>query len=59
MTNGYMTPEALALIAPVLDAASIDLKSFRPETGCGADTAVQEYYKQAIFQLLESFKMSP
>jgi pyruvate formate lyase activating enzyme len=31
VTNGYMTPEALDLISPVLHAASVDLKSFRPE----------------------------
>jgi pyruvate formate lyase activating enzyme len=28
VTNGYMTPEALELIAPVLHAANVDLKSF-------------------------------
>jgi pyruvate formate lyase activating enzyme len=28
VTNGYMTPEALALITPVLHAANVDLKSF-------------------------------
>ncbi len=28
VTNGYMTREALALIAPVLDGANVDLKSF-------------------------------
>jgi pyruvate formate lyase activating enzyme len=28
VTNGYMTPEALDLIAPYLDAANIDLKGF-------------------------------
>jgi pyruvate formate lyase activating enzyme len=28
VTNGYITPEALALIAPWLDAANIDLKGF-------------------------------
>ncbi len=28
VTNGYMTPEALDLIAPVLDAANVDLKAF-------------------------------
>lgn len=28
VTNGYMTREALALIAPVLHAANVDLKSF-------------------------------
>jgi pyruvate formate lyase activating enzyme len=31
VTNGFMTPEALDLIAPVLHAASVDLKSFREE----------------------------
>ncbi len=28
VTNGYMTPEALDLVAPVLHAANVDLKSF-------------------------------
>ena len=28
VTNGYETPEALALLAPLLDAANVDLKSF-------------------------------
>ena len=28
VTNGYMTPEALALIGPVLHGANVDLKSF-------------------------------
>jgi pyruvate formate lyase activating enzyme len=28
VTNGYETPEALQLLAPVLDAANVDLKSF-------------------------------
>lgn len=39
VTNGYMTPEALAAIQPVLDAANVDLKAFRDETYrkvCGA-----------------------
>ncbi len=39
VTNGYMTPEALALIAPRLDAANVDLKSFRDDfyrEQCGA-----------------------
>jgi pyruvate formate lyase activating enzyme len=31
VTNGYMTPEALELAAPWLDAANVDLKSFRDE----------------------------
>jgi pyruvate formate lyase activating enzyme len=31
VTNGYITPEALQSIAPYLDAANIDLKSFSDE----------------------------
>lgn len=39
VTNGYQTPEALELLAPVLDAANVDLKSFSDTTYrriCGA-----------------------
>ncbi len=39
VTNGYMTPEALDVIAPCLAAANVDLKSFRDEfykKYCGA-----------------------
>jgi pyruvate formate lyase activating enzyme len=32
VTNGYITAEALGVIAPYLDAANVDLKSFRDET---------------------------
>jgi pyruvate formate lyase activating enzyme len=32
VTNGYMTHEALDTIAPYLDAANVDLKSFRDQT---------------------------
>ncbi len=31
VTNGYMTPEAIDTIGPYLDAANVDLKSFRDE----------------------------
>lgn len=31
VSNGYITPEALAVIAPYLDAANIDLKGFSEE----------------------------
>ena len=31
VTNGYMTEEALKMIAPVLDGANVDLKSFRDD----------------------------
>lgn len=39
VTNGYITPEALKEISPLLDAANIDLKSFSDEVykkRCGA-----------------------
>jgi pyruvate formate lyase activating enzyme len=39
VTNGYMTPEAIGMIAPYLAAANVDLKSFREEfysKQCGA-----------------------
>jgi pyruvate formate lyase activating enzyme len=39
VTNGYMTPGMLELIAPRLDAANVDLKSFRDDfyrKQCGA-----------------------
>jgi pyruvate formate lyase activating enzyme len=39
VTNGYMTPEMLEFIAPRLDAANVDLKSFRDDfykKQCGA-----------------------
>lgn len=39
VTNGYMTPEMLELIAPSLDAANVDLKAFRDDfykKQCGA-----------------------
>jgi pyruvate formate lyase activating enzyme len=32
VTNGYMTAEALNILAPSLDAANVDLKAFRDET---------------------------
>ena len=32
VTNGYMTPEMLNLIAPYLDAANVDLKAFQEKT---------------------------
>ena len=42
VTNGYMTPEALDLIQPYLDAANVDLKTFNNEfykEQCGAKLA--------------------
>ncbi|MFC1737379.1 AmmeMemoRadiSam system radical SAM enzyme, partial [Candidatus Hydrogenedentota bacterium] len=32
VSNGFMTPEAVDVIAPYLDAINVDLKSFNPET---------------------------
>lgn len=40
VTNGYMSPEALRAIQPYLDAANVDLKSFREKfynEVCGAE----------------------
>jgi len=42
VTNGYMTPEALNVIAPVLHAANVDLKAFTDQyyrKVCGATLA--------------------
>jgi pyruvate formate lyase activating enzyme len=42
VTNGYMTAEALRMIAPYLDAANVDLKAFDDafyKTYCGAKLA--------------------
>ncbi len=39
VTNGYMTPEALDMVAPYLDAANVDLKAFTDDfykKQCGA-----------------------
>ena len=39
VTNGFMTPEAIEMIAPHLHAANVDLKSFRDDfyrSQCGA-----------------------
>jgi pyruvate formate lyase activating enzyme len=32
VSNGFLTPEAVRMIAPVLDAINVDLKAFRDET---------------------------
>ncbi len=42
VTNGFMTPEMIEMIAPYLSAANVDLKSFRDEfykKQCGAKLA--------------------
>lgn len=42
VTNGYMSPEAIGMIAPVLDAANVDLKAFSDDfykKWCGARLA--------------------
>ncbi len=42
VTNGYMTPEAVAMISPWLDAANVDLKAFSDDfykKMCGARLA--------------------
>lgn len=42
VTNGYMTPEAIQMIHPYLDAANVDLKAFNEDfyrSYCGAQLA--------------------
>jgi pyruvate formate lyase activating enzyme len=42
VTNGYITPEALALIRPFLDAANIDLKGFS-----------ERFYREVVHAMLK------
>jgi len=45
VTNGYMTPEALHMISPYLDAANVDLKAF-----------TASFYKEVVKARLEPVK---
>ncbi len=49
VTNGYMTPEAIEMIAPYLDAANVDLKSFR-------ESFYREVCKARLGPVLEGIK---
>lgn len=57
VTNGYITPEALGMIAPVLHAANIDLKGFTDDfyrRVCGARLSevldcIREYRRRGIW----------
>lgn len=57
VTNGYITPEALGMIAPVLHAANIDLKGFTDDfyrRVCGAQRkevldCIRDYRRQGIW----------
>lgn len=49
VTNGYMTPEALDMMAPYLDAANIDLKAFR-------ESFYKEYCAAKLAPVLETIK---
>ena len=49
VTNGYMTPEALEMLAPYLDAANIDLKAFR-------EKFYKEYCAAKLAPVLETIK---
>ena len=57
VTNGYMTPEALDLVAPFVDAANIDLKGFddsfyRRVTGARLDgvlECIRDYRRRNIW----------
>ena len=42
VTNGYITPEALACISPFLDAANIDLKGFS-----------EQFYREVVHAMLK------
>lgn len=49
VTNGYMSPEALEMMSPYLDAANIDLKAFREDF-------YKEYCGAALAPVLETIK---
>jgi pyruvate formate lyase activating enzyme len=57
VTNGFITPEAIDVIAPVLDAANIDLKGFSEDYYkrlCGARLqpvldAIKRYHEKGVF----------
>ncbi len=57
VTDGYATPEAIAMLAPVLDAANVDLKAFSDSfyrRRCGARLqhvldALVEYRRAGVF----------
>ena len=52
VTNGYMSPEALEMIKPFLDAANVDLKAYNPKyysEVCGAKLeGVKKTLKQMV-----------
>lgn len=50
VTNGYMTPEALEIIQPYLDAANVDLKSFD-------DTFYKKWAGAKLQPVLDTLKM--
>jgi pyruvate formate lyase activating enzyme len=50
VTNGYMTPEALEMIQPYLDAANVDLKAFN-------DTFYKEQCSAKRKHVLETLKL--
>jgi pyruvate formate lyase activating enzyme len=57
ITDGYATPEAIALLAPVLDAANVDLKAFDDafyRRRCGARLAhvleaIEGYHRAGVW----------
>ena len=50
VTNGFMTPETIKMISPYLDAANVDLKSFR-------DDFYKTYTKAKLQPVLDSIKL--
>jgi pyruvate formate lyase activating enzyme len=54
VTNGYMTPEAIELVSPYLDAANVDFKSADAETYHRIMRANQAVVKESIHLLREA-----
>ena len=51
VTNGYMTPEALDMIRPYLDAANVDLKAFNADFYTKICRAKLEHVKDTLIRM--------
>jgi len=51
VTNGYMTPDAIKMIAPFLDAANVDLKAFKNDFYKTLCSAGIEPVKEALIHM--------
>lgn len=56
VTNGYMTPEALEMIHPCLDAANVDLKAFNDEFYLKTCGAKRRHVMESL-RLMKSFNI--